>query len=73
MMNKIERIMKMIVQKKCKNKKCNKVLPKNSKSKYCENCLNKRADLTKMGAKTVLGSIGCYIAHSAIKDHFFKK
>lgn len=55
----------MIVQKKCKNKKCNKVLPKNSKSKYCENCLNKRADLTKLGAKTVLGSIGCYIALSA--------
>ena len=63
----------MIVQKKCKNKKCNKVLPKNSKSKYCENCLNKRADLTKLGAKTVLGSIGCFIFLSVTKGRFSKK
>lgn len=45
-------------------KKCKKELPKNSKEKLCEACLNKKAQNAKKGVGilgTVLGIVVCVI------------
>ena len=34
-------------QKKCKNKKCKRLLPEDYKYKYCENCRNKQMEQSK--------------------------
>ena len=41
-------------QKRCKNKKCQRVLPDDYKHKYCENCRNKQAKKFKNGCKVAL-------------------
>ena len=41
-------------QKRCKNKKCQRVLPDDNKHKYCENCRNKQAKNFKNGCKGAL-------------------
>lgn len=37
----------------CKNKKCQKPLPKDHKHRYCEACRNKRLDKIRDGKKVV--------------------
>lgn len=32
-----------MIERRCKNKECNKVLPLGYKKKYCESCMNKQA------------------------------
>jgi len=48
----------------CKNKKCQRVLPEGYKHKYCENCMGKRAGVTKtiMKGAAALGSVVLLIA-----------
>lgn len=48
-----------MVQKMCKSKKCQRILPEGYKSKYCENCMGKRAGTAKNAIKsaTALGSV----------------
>lgn len=41
-------------QKRCKNKKCQRVLPDDYKHKYCENCRNEQAKIFKNGCKGAL-------------------
>lgn len=50
------------MEKKCKNKKCQRSLPEGYKHKYCENCRNEQAQKAKkvLGAATV-GSIAIAI------------
>ncbi len=45
-------------EKICKNKKCNKILPKDYKYKYCEACRNTHANNTKNALKIVLSAAG---------------
>ena len=42
-------------QKRCKNKKCQRILPDGYKHKYCEYCRNERAKRFKDGCKGALG------------------
>ena len=42
-------------QKRCKNKKCQRILPEGYKHKYCENCRNEYAKQIKEGCKGALG------------------
>lgn len=42
-------------QKRCKNKKCQRILPEGYKHKYCENCRNEQAKKFKDGCKGALG------------------
>lgn len=35
------------MEKKCKNKKCQKILPEGYKHTYCENCRNEQANTAK--------------------------
>lgn len=42
-------------QKRCKNKKCQRILPERYKHKYCENCRNEYAKQIKEGCKGALG------------------
>lgn len=35
------------MSERCKNKKCQKLLPEDYKYKYCEHCRNKHADTVK--------------------------
>ena len=44
--------------KKCKNKKCPKILPEGDKHKYCESCRNQQAQKVKNGLKSVSGIAG---------------
>lgn len=46
------------MEKKCKNKKCGKMLPEGYKYKYCENCRNNHADAVKKAGKGILGVVG---------------
>lgn len=43
------------MEKKCKNKKCQRPLPEGYKHKYCENCRNERTKLFKDVGKTAGG------------------
>lgn len=51
------------MEKKCKNKKCQRILPEGYKYKYCENCRNKQVQNVKnigtsvIGATVVVGSL----------------
>lgn len=49
------------INKRCKNKKCNKVLPDEYKHKYCESCMNKQAHTAKNILGTTLGLVLCVI------------
>lgn len=42
-------------QRRCKNKKCQRILPEGYNHKYCENCRNERAKQFKDGCKRALG------------------
>ncbi|MBQ0098831.1 MAG: hypothetical protein KBS62_07885 [Oscillospiraceae bacterium] len=57
--------------KVCKNKKCQKPLPKGYKHKYCESCRNEWAyrikQVIKVGASTVVGVIILIITCGKIK------
>lgn len=44
--------------RRCKNKDCQKILPKDYKHKLCESCRNKRIEKVKDIGKCVLGVIG---------------
>lgn len=41
------------MEKRCKNKKCNKILPNGYKHKYCEACMNNQTHK----AKGILGAV----------------
>lgn len=43
---------------KCRNKKCQRDLPKNYQHKYCEHCRNKYITKFKNGLKTTAGVAG---------------
>ncbi len=43
------------MEKKCKNKKCQRPLPEGYKYKHCENCRNERIKRIKDTGKTALG------------------
>ena len=45
--------MKRMETKKCKNKKCQRPLPKEYKYKYCENCRNEQVNSVKKIIKNV--------------------
>ena len=45
------------MERKCKNKNCQKILPEGYKYKYCENCRNGRAQTAKNVFKGVCGGI----------------
>lgn len=48
-------------QKRCKNKKCRRILPEGYKYKYCERCRNERTEKMKNwveGATTLTAVIG---------------
>ena len=44
------------MEKKCKNKKCQRILPDGYKHKYCENCRNEQAQRVKKIGKRTLGA-----------------
>ena len=44
------------MERKCKNKKCQKILPEDYKYKYCEHCRNKRSDTLKQ-VRNVAGGL----------------
>lgn len=43
------------MEKKCKNKKCQRSLPEGYKHKCCENCRNEQVKQIKDAGKTALG------------------
>lgn len=43
------------MEKKCKNKKCQRSLPEGYKHRYCENCRNERIKRIKDAGKMVGG------------------
>lgn len=45
------------MEKKCKNKKCQRLLPEGYKHKYCENCRNEHVKRIKDTGKTALGVV----------------
>lgn len=45
------------MEKKCKNKKCQRPLPEGYNHKYCENCRNDRVKLIKDTGKAALGVV----------------
>lgn len=58
------------MEKRCKNKKCQRILPDGYKHKYCENCRNAQAQKVKKfgkGALSVAVIIGGTIATAATK------
>lgn len=42
--------------KRCKNKKCQKILPEGYKHFYCENCINEHVKVAKNIGKVVLST-----------------
>ena len=42
----------------CKNRKCQKILPKGFKHKYCENCRNQQAKQVKNAGKIAFSIVG---------------
>lgn len=63
----------MMEQRKCKNKKCGRVLPEGYKHKYCENCRNAQADATKKGIMGTLGVIATIVLTVATAGKFKSK
>ena len=60
------------MEKKCKNKKCQRILPEGYKYKYCENCRNEQAGKTKNGIKlgvSILGSAALFIVTKGKKGN----
>lgn len=51
--------------KKCRNKKCQRILPEGYKHKYCEYCRNMRASLIKENGKKVL-NVALFIGGTAV-------
>ena len=52
------------MEKKCKNKKCQRILPEGYKDKYCENCRNEHAETIKTTLKGIGGTalgIGLFV------------
>lgn len=45
----------------CKNKKCQKPLPKGYKHKYCESCRNKHVEMVKGALKSVGATVGTVV------------
>lgn len=45
------------MEKKCKNKKCQRPLPEGYKHKYCENCRNEHVKRIKDTGKAALGVV----------------
>ena len=45
------------MEKKCKNKKCQRSLPEGYKHKYCENCRNEQVKRIKDTGKAALGVV----------------
>jgi len=45
-------------EKKCKNKKCMRILPNGYKYHYCENCRNEQAKNVKNAGTGVLSLVG---------------
>lgn len=43
------------MENKCKNKKCQRLLPKGYKYKYCESCRNEQAQRVKRFGEGALG------------------
>lgn len=43
------------MEKKCKNKKCQRSLPEGYKHKYCENCRNEQVKQIKNAGKALAG------------------
>ena len=61
--------------KKCKNKKCQRPLPKEYKYKYCENCRNEQVNSVKKIIKNVGSGVlvlGAILTRN-IKGKKFKK
>ena len=61
--------------KKCKNKKCQRPLPKEYKYKYCENCRNEQVNSVKKIIKDVGSGVlvlGAILTRN-IKGKKFKK
>lgn len=56
--------------KVCKSKNCETILPDGYKSKYCESCLNERAQNTKKGLKTGLSLFGAGLLFFITKGRF---
>ena len=50
-------------QKKCKSKKCQRILPEGYKHKYCENCMGKKAGVVKTVVKgaVALGGMALFV------------
>ena len=67
--------MKRMETKKCKNKKCQRPLPKEYKYKYCENCRNEQVNSVKQIIKDVGSGVldlGAILTRN-IKGKKFKK
>lgn len=67
--------MKRMETKKCKNKKCQRPLPKEYKYKYCENCRNEQVNSVKKIIKNVGSGVlvlGAILTRN-IKRKKFKK
>lgn len=67
--------MKRMETKKCKNKKCQRPLPKEYKYKYCENCRNEQVNSVKKIIKNVGSGVlvlGAILTRN-IKGKKFKK
>lgn len=45
------------MKRKCKNKKCQRILPEGYKHTYCENCRNEHAKTIKNTLKGVGGAV----------------
>ena len=45
------------MEKKCKNKKCQRILPDGYKHKYCENCKNEQVQIAKNFLKGALSVV----------------
>ena len=57
--------MKRMETKKCKNKKCQRPLPKEYKYKYCENCRNEQVNSVKKIIKNVGSGVLVAIGETA--------
>ncbi|MBB6698659.1 hypothetical protein [Clostridium algidicarnis] len=53
------------MEKKCKNKKCQRPLSEGYKHKYCENCRNEHVKRIKDAGKTALG-VAVFIGGTAL-------
>ncbi|HOA80650.1 hypothetical protein [Acetivibrio mesophilus] len=51
--------------RKCKNKKCQRTLPKGYKHNYCENCRNERIKQIKDAGKAIAG-VAAFVGGTAL-------